>query len=113
MERNFMPKKPGFMSAWEIVQIIQAIPEGDSRRSRNTVYVSITEVVEGMPNKVGLRLSWPYEDIVLITRKNTEALVDDFGSSNSEDWIHRNVEIGIQERQLDGWEVWGILVRGV
>ena len=115
MKRIFMPKRPGFMSAKEIVKVLHAIPNSDHRKKENRVTVSITEVVsniDDIPNKIGLKLSWPYKDTVLLVRENVKSLVEDFGSSESDDWIGEKVDVGITHRELEGKEVWGILVRG-
>ena len=95
----FMPKREGWLAASDIPH------EG--------VITTITDVIpgaeHGIKNRILLQTAG-FDDPLILTKGDTDKLIAQWRTAESDDWIGKSIKITITPRQFAGKKVWGMAV---
>ena len=97
----FMPKKDGYLAASDIPEV--------------GIVTTIDDIVkvDEIPNRICLKTAAYPDDLLILTKGDSEIMVNQIGSAESDDWLGRQIHIERVVRQFSGRPVWGMKVRAV
>ena len=67
--------------------------------------------VKDIPNRIIAVTDKYPDDHLIISKGDTKELITAFGTSESDEWIGRQIRVHITPRQFGGKKVWGMKVR--